>query len=320
MWANSEYKKKREKELHKNINKTDLQPEADDLCIMGTNFGKKKLNLTEKKLSYENENNQSEDSDKEIFKGIQIGDTTITSTNTESITQKYYVCIDYYIPDDGVIKHQISLKNIGNVVIRYTWKRVIKKNKLSIIPVRNPSVVFCFKKSETVLLLNESKSIDIYFQIDKPGFYTETWELQTVPVISPNVRFVLVLWAFAEFANYKEICQSIRDRIDEGAKQKIVDDVIVSLLSRVHVKKPEEYLQKRRFNLSETNLFNAINLSIKKPLKPTICYYETHISDTFKTLYKEYRRENDPEEWNLDLNEIKRVINNIEGMLVVQLM
>lgn len=313
MWEASKYKNLTERRMSKTFQQ--FQPDFTNLCIIGKEVKKqedddgdfKSTTSTDETLGSPAEKSDFSGNDKVVV-AIKFGDDVISSETTEPLVKKYYFHVDYLIPYDGIVQNRIHLTNVGNIVVYMHWKKIEPSRTLDVIPKREPAINFVFNKIGHNLLLGECTYLTIYFSTNTPGFYKEIWEMETVPPI-PNVRFLLILWAGATFAPHRGIINNLNFRLEEGMKNKIVDDKMVELLSRVHILNPEVDHVNNEVVITEKNIFESLNMD---PKYPTVYYYNTYVVSVLKQIYKEVRQSTDPEEWNLKVDDLKKVVSKID--------
>ncbi|GLV42111.1 hypothetical protein CBL_04930 [Carabus blaptoides fortunei] len=323
LWLNSKYRKHRTKELQESITRVlPHKPEVEDLVIIGK--GTESLGRNEPEIEFstpkviikETSTTPLVNNKGAIEASLEVEGNTFNIKDQIQEIRKCYVAVDYDCAFNANVQSKISLKNLGTVTLRYYWKRVLlETDLLGIIPYRPPTFSFAFKKNESKILPEETKMLPIYFQTKRPGIHQETWEMFTEPDVFTSGKLLLILWANAELKNSTTVENRIRERIEEGLKNTIITDTLLDTLKMVRTltKSDESILSEEPLN--EKDIFEASNVYFGVPGSlPFIYHYDEYLVGELKNLYNKLKSDNDPEEWNYQIEDIRRVIEYCEDL------
>lgn len=264
--------------------------------------------------------------DENIIMSLQIEDHTFTKNQLQSIVE-HRVVINYEIGRDTIINKSIKLKNVGTAAIKYEWCRIIPTKIVpDIIPHRMIECNFIFKKSVSVIVPNEEYVLELLFTTEKSGCNREIWKLNTEPNIFTGGSFTLILCYYADQINLDAAQEAIFQRIDNGIKEKTVNDVIISLIHNASQCKEKPA---KAMIFTEKDIFEAINAEFNPPgiqSIPKIVHYEASLVEELKLFYERIKTDGDVEglnTWNYKIEDLYNIVRDVkdfkkrEGYLTV---
>lgn len=323
LWLHSKYRKHRTKELQESITRVlPHKPEIEDLIIIGKGTesltrNEPVIELNPPKISHKETSTIPVKNNEHSFEAaLEVEGNIFKLKDQTQQVRKCHVAVHYDCGFHEKIQSTISLKNLGTITLRYYWKRVLpEKDLLGIIPYRPPTFSFVFKKNESKILPGETKLLPIYFQTRRLGIHQETWEMCTEPNVFTSGKLLLILWANAKLGNSTTVENRIRERIEEGMKNTIITDTLLDTLKMVRTLTKSEESVLCEEPLTEKDIFEASNVyfGVTGSL-PFIYHYDEHLVEQLKDLYNRLKSDNDPEEWNYQIEDIRRVIENSEDL------
>ncbi|TWW59635.1 hypothetical protein D4764_06G0011650 [Takifugu flavidus] len=96
-----------------------------------------------------------------------------------------------------VASSRLELRNEGNTSIFYSWQQLDVSSSLSHLLSHRRRSCFYFNQSSGVILPGVTQQIDLMFKSGVPGLHTESWQLQTNPVLLQGASVQVTLMGFA---------------------------------------------------------------------------------------------------------------------------
>ncbi|XP_056880357.1 MYCBP-associated protein-like [Takifugu flavidus] len=96
-----------------------------------------------------------------------------------------------------VASSRLELRNEGNTSIFYSWQQLDVSSSLSHLLSHRRRSCFYFNQSSGVILPRVTQQIDLMFKSGVPGLHTESWQLQTNPVLLQGASVQVTLMGFA---------------------------------------------------------------------------------------------------------------------------
>lgn len=187
----------------------------------------------------------------------------------------------YYfkVPIKRAGRSKLYLKNLGTVTLRYCWKKI--KKSIPYIPEDIYEQVFFFNKNEDVISPGQSKVFFFTFVSDKPGIFSEFWELSFCNICFFDTladKIVVNLYgdSLEDIESLQRKVDILKRRIDMKAVYNIVKDVVDDAVTKASTIEPQLYPYKKLFLESELFL-----------MKNPVCFYHQTEVLKMKDLYTE---------------------------------
>lgn len=176
-------------------------------------------------------------------------------------------------------RSKLFLQNLGTVTLRYCWMKI--KKTVPFIPDDIDEQVFFFNKNENVLSPGQSRILCFTFVSDKPGIFSEFWELYMCNVCFSDTltnKLIINLHADAvedlETTNRK--IEILKSTIDRKAVYNFILKLLNDLLIKAMTTQPKTYSYKKLF--VEGDLF---------VMKNPVCFYHQTEVMKMKEIYTE---------------------------------
>ncbi|XP_038223221.1 MYCBP-associated protein-like [Zerene cesonia] len=181
-------------------------------------------------------------------------------------TWSYY----FNTPVNRAGRCKLFLKNVGTVMLRYCWKKI--KRSLPFIPEQPFEQVFFFNKNEDTIYPGQEKIIFFTFISDKPGIYSEIWELSTCNIcLFDTIAEKIIINLNADSVENIERTRRKAYKLDVKIKHVAIRNYILHLLHEVVTNatciQPQPYPYKKY--LLERELFIMKN--------PIYYYHQTEV-------------------------------------------
>lgn len=187
----------------------------------------------------------------------------------------------YYfkVPIKRAGRCKLYLENLGTVALRYCWKKL--KKSIPFIPEDIYEQVFFFNKNEDVISPGQSKYLFFTFVSNKPGIFSEFWELSFCNICFFDTladKIVINLYAdsIEDIESITKKVAVLKYRIDTKAVYNMVRDLINDTINKALTIEPEIYPYKKLFLEAEMFL-----------MKNPVCYYHQTEVMKMKDLYTE---------------------------------
>lgn len=187
----------------------------------------------------------------------------------------------YYfkVPIKRAGRCKLYLENLGTVTLRYCWKKL--KKSIPFIPEDIYEQVFFFNKNEDVISPGQSKVLLFTFLSDKPGIFSEFWELSFCNICFFDTladKIVVNLYAdsFEDVDSVLRKVDVLKNRIEMKAVYNIVNDMLQDAVEKALTVEPKIYPYRKQFLEAEMFL-----------MKNPVCYYHQTEVMKMKELYTE---------------------------------
>ncbi|XP_072032494.1 MYCBP-associated protein-like isoform X2 [Amphiura filiformis] len=316
-WHLSQYLKERREELQHVLDDVDpCQPASGELEVIGkslTNLQEeanqikeaKQGKMEKKPLSAVEEEKTNVDQDKQVDAPItgpslQFNDYAASWTG-DSHSRKNSIAHGARVTFEAFAGERITsflqLVNNGTTTIYYDWKKIPKVNPFE--GCATPKVQrFYFNTSSGVLLPGESLKFPFVFKSPNAGIFSETWQLDTRPVLCGGAALQVTLRGVAlqEDKNKKqrnEIEQELFHKQAEMTIRRIIDDLVDG------VKTPERSHSPIDAYITDEEKFERNNPGM---------HYSSEVVDRLHQLYLEQFPEEEREgmTWDLSVETMKR--------------
>ncbi|XP_037296546.1 MYCBP-associated protein-like [Manduca sexta] len=287
------YRAKREQDLKRKIKKIDpFRPAISELIIKGSRPKTPPVKMPPVPAVSET---LASGSSEDVLSGVyalRINNTVIfkyipgqTVSHLEKIQKSSWheecTAWNYYFntPMKRPGRCRLFLQNLGTVSLRYCWKKV--KKPIPFIPEDIYEQVFFFNKNEDVLAPGQSREMCFTFVSDKPGIYSEFWELSLCNICFFDTlasKLVINLFADAveDFDTMKRKVEILKTRINRKAVANIVTNLLNDLVTKATAIEPQIYPYKKKF--LEADIF---------VMKNPVCFYHQTEVMKMKTMYTE---------------------------------
>lgn len=176
-------------------------------------------------------------------------------------------------------RSKLFLQNLGTVTLRYCWKRV--KRPVPFIPEDTYEQKFFFCKNEDVISPGQQKEKYFTFISDRPGIYSETWELAILNInmldlLGDKLLVDLVGDSVEKVKKITRKIDKLQNKIDRKAAKSMIRYCLRDIIVDTTTVKAEQYPYKNF--LLEAELF-----MIKNP----VCFYHQSEVQKLKEVYME---------------------------------
>ncbi|TWW54558.1 hypothetical protein D4764_0188570 [Takifugu flavidus] len=127
----------------------------------------------------------------------QLAQWTGNSTNYQVRAAHATLVVSFRPLAGEVASSRLELRNEGNTSIFYSWQQLDVSSSLSHLLSHRRRSCFYFNQSSGVILPGVTQQIDLMFQSGVPGLHTESWQLQTNPVLLQGASVQVTLMGFA---------------------------------------------------------------------------------------------------------------------------
>ncbi|KAJ0178666.1 hypothetical protein K1T71_005441 [Dendrolimus kikuchii] len=186
---------------------------------------------------------------------------------------------------------KIYLKNLGTVTLRYCWKKI--KKPIPFIPEDIHEQVFFFNKNEDVLFPGQERNIFFTFVSERPGIYSEIWELSFSNIcFFETLADKLLVNLHADSIENVEVIKQNKNivmlKIERIAVCNMINEMLNDVIAKVETIEPQTYPYKKM--LLEADIFI---------MKNPVCFYHQTEVMKMKDLYTEMVP---GELWDLSIN------------------
>ncbi|RVE51991.1 hypothetical protein evm_003269 [Chilo suppressalis] len=298
----TQYRDKRERELSKKILNIDpFRPDIGELLVRGTKPKppKKKLpnlpSITFKEYSVSSQistvyavriNNTV------IYKDIPDQSLTLLDNMRKEQWHENCTSWTYYfkVPLKKAGRSRLFLENLGTVTLRYCWRK-LKKN-IPFISEETYNQVFFFNKNEDVISPGQSKILHFTFISDKPGIFSEGWELSFCNIcffdtLTDKLIINLSGDSIEDIESVTRKVNVLKGRIGKKVITNIVRHLLDDVLNKALTIEPYVYPYKDL--LLETEMFL---------MKNPVCFYHQTEVMKMKNLYSEMTNDDN---WDLSI-------------------
>ncbi|XP_041458125.1 MYCBP-associated protein-like isoform X2 [Lytechinus variegatus] len=323
-WKRSQYLKDRKRQLQHVIDELDpFKPDLEGLEVIGTNKPKeKKLDVWTAsddvgtfKIGKGGDHNvipnESEMPEEAIpepiigpalkFNGYPARWTGDSNSHKGQIACSSRVTFEAFA---GVrTTSHLELVNDGTTTIYYDWKKIPKQNPFE--GCSTPRIQrFYFNTSSGVLLPGESLRFPFVFKSPNAGIFSETWQLDTRPVVCGGGALQVTLRGVAlqedkNLKQRKEIEEELFAKQAQVAVRRILDELVDGIRTPERAQSPIDAY------ITDEETFERLNPGM---------HYANEVVSQLKHLYVEQFSEDEKEdrEWDLDVTKMKREFLGIE--------
>lgn len=227
----------------------------------------------------------------------------------------------YDNPDCSTIQTQfLVFENKGQAVLRFYWNKFEKYRTFKdLIPRNNQSSSFYFDKSVFLLIPGKELRFPIWFKPDKPGNYSETWQLTTAPFVwDDDFKINIVLQGICN-PNLEEFSKRINDLLENRMKATLVKE----LLNEIRNNARYHDSTTKKFTFSEGHIFESKNMESCGFEKRPKYIFKPEVVRKLKELYDEVRGIDDEPVWNysvktlMELARRRDILNYIEKQVML---
>ncbi|XP_030841548.1 MYCBP-associated protein isoform X2 [Strongylocentrotus purpuratus] len=325
-WKRSQYLKDRKRQLQHVIDELDpFKPDLEGLQVIGTNNPKqKKLEVWTRSTSddvgtfkignggdHDVNPNESEMPEETIpepiigpslqFNGYPARWTGDSTSHKGQIACSSRVTFEAFA---GVrTTSHLELVNDGTTTIYYDWKKIPKLNPFE--GCSTPRIQrFYFNTSSGVLLPGESLRFPFVFKSPNAGIFTESWQLDTRPVVCGGGALQVTLRGVAlqEDKNLKQR-KDIEEELFAKQAQVAVRRILEELVDGIRT--PERAHSPIDAYITDEETFERLNPGM---------HFANEVVSQLKQLHVEQfdEEEREDKEWDLDVSKMKREFLAIE--------
>ncbi|XP_029706045.1 MYCBP-associated protein-like isoform X1 [Takifugu rubripes] len=132
---------------------------------------------------------------------------------------------------------RLELRNEGNTSIFYSWQQLDVSSSLSHLLSHRRRSCFYFNQSSGVILPRVTQQIDLMFKSGVPGLHTESWQLQTNPVLLQGASVQVTLMGFAVSEDRTaELRRHLETRLEKTVTEKFCRSMVYKILEGVQTR------------------------------------------------------------------------------------
>ncbi|XP_029706040.1 MYCBP-associated protein-like [Takifugu rubripes] len=136
-----------------------------------------------------------------------------------------------------VASSRLELRNEGNTSIFYSWQQLDVSSSLSHLLSHRRRSCFYFNQSSGVILPGVTQQIDLMFKSGVPGLHTESWQLQTNPVLLQGASVQVTLMGFAVSEDRTaELRRHLETRLEKTVTEKFCRSMVYKILEGVQTR------------------------------------------------------------------------------------
>ncbi|TWW53045.1 hypothetical protein D4764_0192210 [Takifugu flavidus] len=167
--------------------------------------------------------------------GALVGDVGINST------------IFFEASPGEVASSRLELRNEGNTSIFYSWQQLDVSSSLShLLSHRRRSCFYFNQSSGTCDPSGVTQQIDLMFKSGVPGLHTESWQLQTNPVLLQGALVQVTLMGFAVSEDRTaELRRHLETRLEKTVTEKFCRSMVYKILEGVQTRERSSSLEER---------------------------------------------------------------------------
>ncbi|XP_017163042.1 MYCBP-associated protein isoform X2 [Poecilia reticulata] len=194
-----------------------------------------------------------------------------------------------------IVSTEMELRNEGNTVIFYSWKKLPRQLSLSHLYQQKDRVRFYFRSSSGVIHPSETQQVEFIFKSEEQGLWTEIWQLNTNPLLlrgaSIQIRLRGVAIKLDETADQRSF---LENKLEKIVVEKYCRSMLNSLVRAIYV--PERPKSPPELYLTEEQLFQNKN--------PRLQYHYQPVG-ALKTLWQQV---NPKGSWDLSFNTLRQAV------------
>ncbi|TWW59632.1 hypothetical protein D4764_06G0011620 [Takifugu flavidus] len=137
-----------------------------------------------------------------------------------------------------VASSRLELRNEGNTSIFYSWQQLDVSSSLShLLSHRRRSCFYFNQSSGTCDPSARHPQIDLMFKSGVPGLHTESWQLQTNPVLLQGASVQVTLMGFAVSEDRTaELRRHLETRLEKTVTEKFCRSMVYKILEGVQTR------------------------------------------------------------------------------------
>ncbi|XP_032418142.1 MYCBP-associated protein isoform X2 [Xiphophorus hellerii] len=194
-----------------------------------------------------------------------------------------------------IVSTDMELRNEGNTVIFYSWKKLPRQLSLSHLYQQKDRVRYYFRSSSGVIHPRETQQVEFIFKSEEQGLWTEIWQLNTNPVLlqgaSIQIRLSGVAIKLDKTADQRSF---LKNKLEKVVVEKYYRSILNGQVGNIYV--PERPRSPAELYLTEEQLFQNKN--------PRLQYHYQPI-ETLKTLWQQVKPEGS---WDLSFNTLRQAV------------
>ena len=157
---------------------------------------------------------------------------------------------------------------------------------------------FVFDVSDGVILPGDVVVIPFVFKSPNAGIFTETWKLETLPVLCGSENIIVTLHGVAtQCDEYEQERRQLEAELESAQNRVMCRRILMSVLASI--KTPERPSSPVNTNLTEEEMFRENNSDL---------HFRTEAIAKLKQFHQEFEPEDD---WDMNL---KSLIKNVESL------
>ncbi|EEZ98178.2 hypothetical protein TcasGA2_TC000607 [Tribolium castaneum] len=178
----------------------------------------------------------------------------------EHDTRKIWLNFEFDISGDEAVSQFLIFDNCGLATLRISFEKLEKFRLFREEP--RESFRFYFDRKQVVILPGMRAEIPIWFKTDRPGTYSENWEIRTQPALwSDDFRVILVLNAYSCFKNLQQKIDTTVKLIEIKARNLLIKNLLDDCLKTIQYKETPPKV----CVYGEKELFELANFSMGRP-------------------------------------------------------
>ncbi|XP_014912506.1 MYCBP-associated protein isoform X1 [Poecilia latipinna] len=194
-----------------------------------------------------------------------------------------------------IVSTDMELRNEGNTVIFYSWKKLPRRLSLSHLYQQKDRVRFYFRSSSGVIHPSETQQLEFIFKSEEQGLWTEIWVLNTIPVLlrgaSIQIRLSGVAIKLDQTADQRSF---LENKLEKIVVEKYCRSMLNGLVRVIYV--PERPKSPAELYLTEEQLFQNKNPRLRYHYQPV---------EALKTLWQQVNPEGT---WDLSFNTLRQAV------------
>ncbi|XP_043970359.1 MYCBP-associated protein isoform X2 [Gambusia affinis] len=166
-----------------------------------------------------------------------------------------------------IVSTDMELRNEGNTVIFYSWKKLPRDLSLSHLYQPKDRVRFYFRSSSGVIHPSETQQVEFIFKSEEQGLWTEIWQLNTNPVLlqgaSIQIRLSGVATKLDKTADQRSF---LANKLEKIVVEKYYRSMLNGRVGIIYV--PERPTSPAELYLTEEELFQEKNPRLQYHYQP----------------------------------------------------
>ncbi|KAL3280231.1 hypothetical protein HHI36_017726 [Cryptolaemus montrouzieri] len=318
MWVDSEYRKKRIKELSPILEKiVPHRPSFDNLIVVGKRIfsegtGVELIPIEGRMNSLSRTKRKTSIYDQSLKICLKVnGVYFYENSQSLSTSRRFHVLFEYDVQSSPLQTKHITFENVGRVTLRIHWKKMKKFKLFEDIAGITTTEFFCFDKNILTLVPGQIVNFPIWFQTRKVCTVVETWEITTIPKFwSENIRVFFVLQAQSHIENFMKKIKEIKTKTTNRVKRRIIKEIIEQTMEKT---KYQDY-KNINYEYFEPELFEACNFDDSSLERKPKYLYDKEIVGKLKKFYADVRQAYHPKTWDLNVGNL-RILARVKDLI-----